>query len=507
MITVRILALRHIMIYGRLIRFCLLLCLVGLSPSILTGQSYDANWVLSNGLLILDFKEEPPGLEEIDSVFPVRIDNSSISDAAGKLWYYFNGCFVRGADYKVIMNGDSLNAGPQSDLQCGGGNIAVQGSMFLPAPGMDDKLYLLHMNLDFFPPHYAVGIELFYSIIDSESGPTGTVVEKNQLLLRDTFSTGLITACRHANGRDWWILLPEVASNKFYRFLLDTEGIHGPWEQRIGTVDQDDSGGGWVAFSEDGNYYARVDEFNDLHVFHFDRCSGLLSNHQFVEIPDIGPNLGYHRSLAFSPNNQFLYISGPEYLHQLDLQATSLQNSMQLVGEFDGYGDPFPGYFERMKLAPDGKIYVFPGNSNYYLNVIEEPDKRGEDCHFTQHEFALPIRNYTYPPNIPNFNLSRMVGSPCDTLFAPPVDIVCGEDQISANPNPFQQNIRIDYEACSLESGVFYLYDALGRKLWQEEIRGDGMYEFHIPDYPSGIYVYQILSAGERLKSGKLVKD
>jgi hypothetical protein len=39
-----------------------------------------------------------------------------------------------------------------------------------------------------------------------------------------------ITAVRHGNGRDWWIVLPHsihgaFGSNKYYKFLFDSVGI------------------------------------------------------------------------------------------------------------------------------------------------------------------------------------------------------------------------------------------------------------------------------------------
>ena len=482
---------------------------VGLMCSITSiGQSYDANWILANGQLIVEFHEEEPNLHLTDSIFNTHLDNSCISDSEGALWFYANGCSVRGWDYAEIMNGDSLNPGAQTDLQCSGGNVATQGSLFIPSPGNPNHLYLLHMNLDFFPPYGAVGIEFFYSLIDVSDGVNVRIIEKNHLVYADTFAHALISACRHANGRDWWLLIPEMASNKWFRFLLDANGLHGPWEQRVATVLGEDNGGGWVAFSEDGNFYARVDKFDNLHVLNFDRCSGLLSNHHYIKLPTIMPSLGNIRSLAFSPNSQLLYVNGPEFLYQFDLNAPSLQNSMQLVGEFDGYGDPHPGYFSRMKLAPDGKIYVFPGNSNYYLNVINKPDERGEDCDFVQHEFELPLRNYTYPPNIPNFKLGRMEGSPCDTLFVPPVTTAgCTTDDMQVNPNPFEQELFIRFDDCIIQEGRFFLYDALGRVIWEEDVHSSDIdHVISLPQLATGVYFYQIISEGKQLKSGKLLK-
>lgn len=52
----------------------------------------------------------------------------------------------------------------------------------------------------------------------SLNGGLGAVTEKNQVLLEDSLSVGKITAVRHANGRDWWVLMPQ-ADRYLYRKL------------------------------------------------------------------------------------------------------------------------------------------------------------------------------------------------------------------------------------------------------------------------------------------------
>ena len=56
--------------------------------------------------------------------------------------------------------------------------------------------------------------ELYYAIIDmNQNGGLGKVISKKNLLYKGTFGGGRITACRHANGRDWW-LVHQRFSNK-----------------------------------------------------------------------------------------------------------------------------------------------------------------------------------------------------------------------------------------------------------------------------------------------------
>ncbi|MCB0703952.1 MAG: T9SS type A sorting domain-containing protein [Saprospiraceae bacterium] len=456
-------------------------------------------------MAVLDFNEDPVKIPETGQTFPLRENSASISNEYGQLLFYTNGCEIRGADYQLIENGDSLNPGFQTDLQCSGGNIGPQGSLFLPAPSYQDLYYLIHLNFDWIPPHYSVGHWLYYSLVDQSIG-TGKVLDKNHLLLQDTFTVGLITACKHANGRDWWIVIPEMASNKLYRFLLDPRGIQGPWEQRIGTVDQDDSHTGQVVFSPDGRYYARMDDYNKLHIYDFDRCTGLFSNPRFVDIPDSGLTYGVPSSVAFSPNSQLLYAGQIENLYQINMLVSSIEASLLLVGELDDFEAPFYGYFQKMQLAPDGKIYLSTG-SKPYLNVIDNPNEKGVACHFIQHEFLLPDQNYIGLPNMSNYRLGRLEGSPCDSLYLAPEYPTCLENQLEVFPNPFQKELHIRFNDCLPGLFDFVLYDVLGRVVWRASFEGGSFeYPLILPDLPANVYLYQITQYGEKLKSGKLVK-
>ncbi len=43
--------------------------------------------------------------------------------------------------------------------------------------------------------------------------------QKGKILLSDTFNNGYLSACRHANGRDWWIMATELGNKVIYLFL------------------------------------------------------------------------------------------------------------------------------------------------------------------------------------------------------------------------------------------------------------------------------------------------
>lgn len=91
-------------------------------------------------------------------------------------------------------------------------------------------------------------------------------------------SLSFMTACRHANGRDWWFLIAEYDSKIVHRYLLDPRGINYMGIQEVEEKIIDTPG--QAAFSPDGNKFAihYITDFGyrELHLFDFDRCSGLL---------------------------------------------------------------------------------------------------------------------------------------------------------------------------------------------------------------------------------------
>ena len=42
-----------------------------------------------------------------------------------------------------------------------------------------------------------------------------------------------LTAVKQANGIDWWIIVPQYLSNKYYTFKLTENGIQNLFEQQI----------------------------------------------------------------------------------------------------------------------------------------------------------------------------------------------------------------------------------------------------------------------------------
>jgi len=392
------------------------------------SQLHDYNWILgydggpdmpigdSFGLSILTFTEEKLAIvaeEEKGGMF-FNTNNASYSNRAGILFCSFNGKGVYNKDHAAMVNGDEWFDGDFS-----AGWLYPQSGLILPFPEDSSRAALINTQTNRYEiggQMIGVGENIYFSEIDQSGAEgLGAVVVRKELLLSDTLDIGKLSACRHANGRDWWIIMPEFDSNRFYRYLLRPSGIALDGIQEIGGIVP--SGVGQALFSPDGSKHIRFNAISEqageyTTIYDFDRCTGLLSNFRQFNYPVGGSGGG-----AFiSKNARYLYTSSTTTLYQYDLWAEDIEATRTLVAVYDGHLDFLPTTFFQGQLAPDGKIYIASNNGVTSLHVIHNPDADCPDCRIEQHGIELPTFNAFSIPNQPNYRLGPIDGSPCDTL-------------------------------------------------------------------------------------------
>jgi hypothetical protein len=248
-------------------------------------------------------------------------------------------------------------------------------------------------------------------------------------------------------------------------------------------------------------------------LYDFDRNTGQFSNFEQIII---SPEEIFGGGLAFSPSSQYLYVSTLNDLYQLDLWSGNIAASKILVGEYDGFLDPFETWFFRMQPGPDCRIYMRPGNSHFSWHVINKPDEPGLACDFRQHSFKLPFSNFRAMPYFPNYRLGTTPTYPCDstivvnlvTPVAEPEPIAMG---VRVWPNPVKAGgvLRLELPEGWPEGkrGKVLLYDVLGRELLSEELVA-GAGKLVLPEsLEAGIYFYVLRSARGEVLSGKVVVE
>ena len=300
---------------------------------------------------------------------------STISDANGRLLFYSNGIQVWDRNHNVMPNGSGL-LGDQSSTQSG---------IVIPHPG-DKNLYYI-----FAVDQVALPNGLTYSIIDMNLnlGFGDVTGVKNELL--HSPSTEKITAVKHANNRDIWVVTHKFGTNEFLSYLISDGGLNTtPVVSSIGfTPTSMFDSSGYIKTSPDGSKLA-ISHGNSrlLELFKFDKSTGRLSDVITFKNNDfpIGTNSSVLYGIEFSTNSNILYVSETSFgIYQLDVSIHD--KSSILASRFELFGTPrisvsFPSsFYQGLQLGPDGKIYVAQFN-NSHLGVINNPNMLGVESDY-----------------------------------------------------------------------------------------------------------------------------
>ncbi len=370
-----------------------------------------------------------------------------------------------------MENGEGMNPGQIQTYWCTVNPFANPNDnsvIVLPQPEEQQVFQIFHWDFEAFNISQPGGtqfapLHLYHTVVDmAQNGGLGKVVSKNNLIIADTLNSCALQSVRHANGRDWWILVPEFNGNCYYKILLDPTGPHILDKQCIGS-NWGKYGGGSALFTNSGTRFVRCDIEYGLNLFDFDRCTGILSSP--VHVP-IGPQgLFSLNGMTLSANGRFAYYHTLSEIYQYDIEAQNIAASKILVATFDGFQSSGNSTdFYKSQLAPDGKIYINSFGPVYYLHVIEHPDSAGLACEVSQHAINLPNRHFASMPNYPNYRLGALPG-PCDTINTSTAELKPARNTLSIIPNPSTG----DFQVKSTENEVLTrieIIDLAGKTLY-----------------------------------------
>ncbi len=405
------------------------------------GQKEGDSWVIGHtwrpnpnySVLQLDFSTGNLEITRMLNEYSTIAETcSTICDAEGNPLIWTNGMLIRGKGFQMIEDTISYvpddwdNTKPSfwnwwySDNGYAFGFPVPDGSIILPDPADIRQYYIIYLFAEW---DERVGTFTVFKWLNAKIKHN---IDGTFNLLYKDYPFGVenvefqypVNAVRHANGRDWW-LFNFIRNTATYQLtLLDPAGVHF-----MGLIDPGihiPNGAGLATVSPQGNFLAMgFDVWGnyDQHVFLFDidRCSGMLSfRDSFSIATQLWPGFG------FSPSEKYLYTcSERTYLWQFDIEAEDVSGSRILVGEYDGFvhGSGFSTTFGPLMQTPDGRLYVVPTTgTNEYLHIIDRPDEPGTGCKLLQHAINLTVPQGRSAPNIPNYRLGPIDGSPCDTL-------------------------------------------------------------------------------------------
>ncbi|MBK6352446.1 MAG: T9SS type A sorting domain-containing protein [Saprospiraceae bacterium] len=396
----------------------------------------------------IDFNTKPRSIYIKDRPNPIlRQNNASICDKDGNLLMYTAGCHVSDRLHRVMPNG-KINEGLVWDFYCKYGDYPLyNGTLIIPMVSKANEYIVLHRFLEFDPDPQLPGgtsTKLLYSIVDMNANNSfGDVKSKNQIVIEKHLSGGDLTAVRHANNIDWWILVPGRANDLYYSIQMTENGPRPFQTMQLGIPMQYlDDGGSQSCFSADGTKYARMTPSTGLFLMDFNRSNGQLSNFRNVTT---GSETNDHSvGVAFSPNSRFVYLVYRFDLYQVDTWEKDVQASLVHIDSWDGYveGGIWAAGFDAAMLGPDCKIYIRTGTSNRVMHVIHNPNEKGKACNFEQHGIQLPARNHASIPNFVNYRLGYE--PVCDSTLTRTWDIFSDSNEAIGYPNLVQSIMNIE---------------------------------------------------------------
>lgn len=462
---------------------------------LVNAQLYDAQWVLSFDPSRIDFRNDTMINYTIPTFFTTDVTSANICDSSGNLLFITNGISIFDKDGNIISNGDSLSPCPYTDSKRIFGLNIQQAALFIPTPGHKDYYHLFHYSND------TLGMgrpgTLYYSLIDNTSG-VGITVKKNiQFYRAAEFREGGLTACKHANGRDYWIVQAGRPDSVYYKFLLTPDSIFGPFVQYIDPQYTSPYDIAYSKFSQDGSKYVTACYEGYITVMDFDRCSGDFSNPLTIynnasTHPATDPHTG-STSVEFSPSGRFVYAADKVNLTQYDLWSSNIQDSVEVY--LAGTNDL--AQLGSIQLAPNGKMYGSTWSGGYFfLHVINSPDEKGDTCDFQWGGYTTLTYDAVCLPNMINYKLGPLIGSTCDTVYAHLPTAINTESYATLRiiPNPadnyayVEMGIQGDYEMQLLNENGQVLSTKQTRQvdIFDTEHLPAGLYFIHTRDRKTG---------------------
>jgi len=432
----------------------LMLCLFVLNVVMTQAQKQDHIWLYglerydiviperaadtTRGACNLDFNFDPPKLYYDPKRFlDFGSCNSSVCDGDGNMLAYTNGMVIYNRYDQAIE--DTINYSDDWEYEkieykgviIPGGIWGIQYALMLPHPTIADRYYTFYSTRDRSNTYYNNFMIRYAKFDVSKDDSKGQLIIKDVKMIEDSLS-GSMTAVRHGNGRDWWLIAPRRNGVELNIFLIDDIGVHFHKKYTTGFSPLLPNGGiGQIYSSPDGSWISwfAANQFTSdgasVFLSKFERCTGDLYESD-MRIVDVS-NYRFAMGVSFSPNNRYLYMCNRQYIYKYDLTTERPLLSEKQVAEYDGtqYFFPFDTIlpiaydvnFCYLGLAPDGRIYVSPSSaSTRLMSKIEYPDEAGEACTVLQHSVFMPTGIARGIPNFPHYRLGPLDGSPCDTL-------------------------------------------------------------------------------------------
>lgn len=292
---------------------------------------------------------------------------SSIADLSGNTLFYTDGVTVYNSSNAIMANGTGLL-----------GANAFQSSLIIKQPSAASIYYVFTVG--------ALGSAdgLYYSIVDmSLAAGMGSVTVKNVLVNSDCRDK--LTAGKHCNGTDVWVLSSAVTSTAaFVACPLTATGVGAPVLTPATASIMPVIGSGQMKLSPNSHRLGIVSYLApgancgmDVRIMNFDNSGGLV---EFIgstvvmynTYASTSPNCANtFYGCEFSVDSRYMYLSALNQISRIDLCAlpvisTGLIPNAENTSIYDTVSK------RSFQMASDGKIYIAK-NGKTSIGAINNP--------------------------------------------------------------------------------------------------------------------------------------
>lgn len=344
----------------------------------------------------LDFNSGVP--VAINGAMDTEEGCATICDAFGNLLFYTNGVTVWNKNNQVMPNGKNLN----------GHFSSTQSSVIVKKPGSLVVYYVFTTlseacDEDFIHGEYP----LSYTVVDMNlDGGNGDIISGQKNIMLYDSTTEKLTAIKHDNGEDMWLVSHRWNSDEFVCYLITKDGvdINNPVISKTGLrheYNDDALYDNCVGYMKASPGFTKIGltimKERVFEILDFDNKTGKLSNP--VTFKSVDHMFTY--GIEFSPDGTKLYSSeylnnSESYIYQYDLEAGGADD----IGSSGTRIAENKYQFAALQRALDDQIYISVKEQRF-LAAIQEPDEAGPACSYK--EKAVSLGSNFCNEGLPNF--------------------------------------------------------------------------------------------------------
>ncbi len=324
------------------------------------SQNQASNWYFGHYAgITFNSETPPPPVALTGGAMSTQEGCCTISDMNGNLLFYSDGITVWNKNHAVMLNGNGL----------AGHNSSTQSSIVVPKPGSNRYYYIFTV-----PDCFATTGGLCYTTIDMTlDGGLGGVVTTEKNVLLQSYVTEKVTAVKHSNNSDIWIITHERNNAVFDVFLITSGGVNPTSIKSTIGSNHEPVGSylGYLKASPDGRHLACAvyQPGNFAEIFDLNTTTGAITSPVKIT-QDLESTYG----IEYSPNSRFVYIGcfNNGKVFQVDLSsddsATIAASSVLVATIGTSLG--------ALQLGPDNVLYMSKASS-YYLSAYLFPNLPG----------------------------------------------------------------------------------------------------------------------------------